>query len=208
MPQLDKYIFLNQVLALIFFFFLTYIYIRGTIIPTLNTSLKYRNKKLIELIRHDKAHWKLFNNTNDYFSDQGVNQLIIVNSYFTNIINIYKTTYDKKFFFNIYDYFFNIVNYYFLVSNPIFSYWKEFWIENNMISELYITIQNFLSGVDANTRYKLLPIKESFRIKTYENLKKKKNFEKKFLYGTIDVWHLFVWEFFFREIRKKAIEKK
>ena len=55
MPQLDKYIFLNQVLALIFFF-LTYIYIRGTVIPNLNMSLKYRHKKFASLYSHDRGN--------------------------------------------------------------------------------------------------------------------------------------------------------
>ena len=53
MPQLDKYIFLNQVLALIFFFFITYIYVRSTVIPNLNMSLKYRHKSFAKLANHD-----------------------------------------------------------------------------------------------------------------------------------------------------------
>ena len=45
MPQLDKYIFFNQIIYLTFFFFLIYVYIRGLVIPEISSILKYRKKK-------------------------------------------------------------------------------------------------------------------------------------------------------------------
>lgn len=46
MPQLDKYIFLQQILTLIFVFFLIYKHLRGRFIPYINGVLKYKYKIL------------------------------------------------------------------------------------------------------------------------------------------------------------------
>ena len=56
MPQLDKYIFLNQILALSFFFFITYVYIRSIVIPNINMSLKFRYKRFATLFSHDRGN--------------------------------------------------------------------------------------------------------------------------------------------------------
>lgn len=56
MPQLDPYIFLHQIITLIIFFFLIYFYVRKTIVPKLNSILKYRNKKVTKLLHHDKGN--------------------------------------------------------------------------------------------------------------------------------------------------------
>lgn len=56
MPQLDKYIFVHQMISLVFFFFLLYFYIRKTAIPQLNLILKYRKKKISKLLKHDKGN--------------------------------------------------------------------------------------------------------------------------------------------------------
>lgn len=75
MPQLDKFTFLNQILGLIFFFFLIYIYIRGTVLPKINTVLKYRTKKSLKLLHHEKATQRLYSNSNYYFSKWAVNYI-------------------------------------------------------------------------------------------------------------------------------------
>ena len=56
MPQLDKYIFLNQILALSFFFFITYVYIRSIVIPNINMSLKFRYKRFEKLFSHERGN--------------------------------------------------------------------------------------------------------------------------------------------------------
>ena len=89
MPQLDKYIFLNQILALFFFFFLVYFYIRGTVIPKLNAILKYRNKKIAKLIRHEKSNIKIYNNTNLFFSKWGSSYLTFTNKIIVDILKNY-----------------------------------------------------------------------------------------------------------------------
>lgn len=107
MPQLDPYIFLHQILTLIFFFFLLYFYVRKTIIPKLNSILKYRNKKINKLLDHDKGNWKLYNKSNMYYSKVAniyLNKTTLALSFFlnnnlTNYINLIK----KK---NINNYFF------------------------------------------------------------------------------------------------------
>ena len=68
MPQLDPYIFLHQIITLIFFFFLIYFYVRKTVVPKLNSILKYRNKKISKLFNHDKGNWRLYNKSNMYYS--------------------------------------------------------------------------------------------------------------------------------------------
>lgn len=104
MPQLDKYIFLNQVLALIFFFFLTYIYIRSTVIPNLNMSLKYRHKRFAILFSHDRGNWGLFKQAKASVSRRAVTQLNYINSELNSIFSQYKIEYNKNFnwLFNIY----------------------------------------------------------------------------------------------------------
>lgn len=49
MPQLDQYIFLHEIVTLIFAFFLLYAYVRRVMLPQLNAVLKYRTKKIAEL---------------------------------------------------------------------------------------------------------------------------------------------------------------
>ena len=97
MPQLDKYIFLNQVLALIFFFFLIYIYIRGTVIPNLNMSLKYRHKRFATLFSHDRGNWSLFKETNSSISRRAVKQLNFINQHLNNVFTQYKLKYKVNF---------------------------------------------------------------------------------------------------------------
>jgi len=97
MPQLDKYIFLNQVLALIFFFFLTYIYIRSIVIPNLNMSLKYRHKKFASLYSHDRGNWRLFKAVKKSWSRRAITQLTFVTSQINDIFNQFKNKYNQMF---------------------------------------------------------------------------------------------------------------
>lgn len=89
MPQLDKYIFVHQLISLIFFFFLLYFYVRGTAIPKLNSVLKYRKKKIEKLLKHDKGNWKLFNDSNLYYSWLSVIYLRLINDKLNYILNSY-----------------------------------------------------------------------------------------------------------------------
>lgn len=107
MPQLDKFIFLNQILGLIFFFFLIYIYVRSNILPKINAILKYRNKKRKTLINQEKGSYRLYSNANLYFSKWAVNyinySLKIIQNIFnecknnsSNYVNSSKTNMIKK----------------------------------------------------------------------------------------------------------------
>ncbi len=49
MPQLDKYMFLDNVVGLSIFFILIYVFMRQWAIPEISTLLKFRKKKLVEL---------------------------------------------------------------------------------------------------------------------------------------------------------------
>ncbi len=98
MPQLDKYIFLNQILTLFVFFFLIYFYVRGTIIPNINSMLKYRSKKRELLIFHDKEHWRLIKDANLKFGKFGLRFLGLINnhSFLTSILEEYRLKFEKE----------------------------------------------------------------------------------------------------------------
>lgn len=125
MPQLDKYIFLNQVLALIFFFFLTYIYIRSTVIPNLNMSLKYRHKSFAMLFSHDRGNWALFKKNKASVGAYAVTQLNFINSQLTTIFSHYKIKYNTNFILLLQTYF---------SSRNLFFIIKSFSITNNKLS--------------------------------------------------------------------------
>ena len=91
MPQLDPYIFLHQITTLIIFFLFLYFYIRKVVIPKINLTLKYRNKKLAKLLLHDKANLWLYTKCNLYFSKSSINFINI----FTNKIISVLFSYNK-----------------------------------------------------------------------------------------------------------------
>ena len=96
MPQLDKYIFLNQIISLVVFFFLLYFYIRSTVLPLVNGMLKYRIKKFEKLHRHEKGNWRLFNNANSYFSQWAVSYLNVTMTFITTFVNEKKQGFSQK----------------------------------------------------------------------------------------------------------------
>jgi len=66
MPQLDKYIFFNQIITFTFFFGLIYIYVRGTVVPEMSKILKYRKKKIELLNKQIVGYNKFLENSNSY----------------------------------------------------------------------------------------------------------------------------------------------
>lgn len=94
MPQLDKYIFLNQILSLTIFFLLLYIYIRNTIVPTISKLLKYRRKKLNLLFKkatgYNKVNKfiKIFNKINGLtYTNIVINKINKMHNYYQNFAN-------------------------------------------------------------------------------------------------------------------------
>jgi len=104
MPQLDKYIFLNQIIYLSIFFFFLYVYIRKDVIPNISSLLKYRKKK-IKFLDTQIQYYTKFNDFNKIiFEKKGkklISQLITVNS----SINIY---------------FYKKINFEFIILNRVF----------------------------------------------------------------------------------------
>lgn len=50
MPQLDKYIFFNHVISFTAFFSLIYLYLRKHVVPEVSSILKFRRKKLTNVM--------------------------------------------------------------------------------------------------------------------------------------------------------------
>lgn len=95
MPQLDKYIFFNQIVYLTFFFSLIYIYIRGTVVPKLSTLLKYRKKRVDLFSEQIEGYSKVLNFSKSIFEREGkifVNYLLekitLINNSYKKINNI------------------------------------------------------------------------------------------------------------------------
>ena len=126
MPQLDKYIFLNQILALSFFFFITYVYIRSIVIPNINMSLKFRYKRFEKLFSHERGNWGLLKETNASFGRRAVTQLNSINQNLNSILTKYKYKYNL--------YFIWLVNTYFL-SKYLFFLLKIINIKNKGLYE-------------------------------------------------------------------------
>jgi hypothetical protein len=59
MPQLDKYIFLNQIIYLTFFFFLIYMHVRKDVVPRVSTVLKYRKKRVHLFVKQLDGYSKI-----------------------------------------------------------------------------------------------------------------------------------------------------
>lgn len=68
MPQLDKYIFLHQIIAFSIFFILIYMYSRKTILPKINKILKFRKKFSKLLIFHYSKLQIWHTKTNRFYS--------------------------------------------------------------------------------------------------------------------------------------------
>lgn len=79
MPQLDKYIFFNQIIYLTFFFSLVYIYIRGTVVPKISTLLKYRKKRIYLFNEQINGYSKILKFSKSIFDKEGK----ILTSYLT-----------------------------------------------------------------------------------------------------------------------------
>lgn len=102
MPQLDKYIFFNQILYLTFFFLLIYMYIRGTVVPRLSTLLKYR-KKRVELFNVQlEGYSKILSFSRSFFNKKGKSYLNFVVSKVNEINTFYNKESSVKFI-NIYN---------------------------------------------------------------------------------------------------------
>lgn len=106
MPQLDKYIFFNQIVYLTFFFFLIYAYIRGTVIPVISTTLKYRKKKAYFLLSEIDSYSKLLASSKDLLDKRGKAFVIFLSEKLNNLNNFYQketlkqqTTLNNKLFF-------------------------------------------------------------------------------------------------------------
>jgi hypothetical protein len=96
MPQLDKFIFLNQIVSLTIFFFFIYIYARGTIIPKLSSVLKFRYKKLNKLNKHLGYYNDAILFNHRYIEKKGLKYLFLVLTSFINIMFLYnKNTLDS-----------------------------------------------------------------------------------------------------------------
>ena len=63
MPQLDKYIFFNHVVTLSVFFFLVYVYLRGSVIPYISSTLKYRKKRVNLFTNELENYTKTYDST-------------------------------------------------------------------------------------------------------------------------------------------------
>lgn len=107
MPQLDKYIFFNQIVYLTFFFFLIYVYIRGTVIPVISTTLKYRKKKAYNLLSEIDYYSKLLASSKSLLDKHGKIFVIFLSEKLNKLNNFYQnktlkqqtTLNDKLFFF-------------------------------------------------------------------------------------------------------------
>lgn len=95
MPQLDLAIFFFHIVCFTFFFFLIYIYIRGSFIPNLSALIKYR-KKLINYFIVQK----------DFFLNKFVSFNLFLETKITIILNLY----------------FKFIVKYFFLTNSILSY--------------------------------------------------------------------------------------
>jgi hypothetical protein len=78
MPQLDKYIFFNQIVYLTIFFFLIYINIRGTVVPKISILLKYRKKKINLLNIQIERYNKILNFAKFIFDKNGKNYALFL----------------------------------------------------------------------------------------------------------------------------------
>ena len=87
MPQLDQYIFFSQILSLIFFFLLTYIYVRSSIIPKVSSILKFRKKKVNLLIEKTDLYNKTSKKTLLFSEEKGTNYLNNVSSQINLILS-------------------------------------------------------------------------------------------------------------------------
>jgi len=90
MPQLDKYIFFNQIVSLTIFFSLIYIYIRSTVIPKMSGLLKYRKKKLELLNEQIAGYNKILDNSKFYNNTKGLDYTNIVSQNLTSINSYYQ----------------------------------------------------------------------------------------------------------------------
>ena len=103
MPQLDKYIFFNQIIYLTFFFSLIYIYIRGVVVPKISILLKYRKKRThlftdqingyTKILRFCKSYWE---KESKIFITYLVEKINFVNTFYknnnlTNLSNIFNS---------------------------------------------------------------------------------------------------------------------
>ena len=119
MPQLDKYIFFNQILYLTFFFLLIYMYIRGTVVPKLSTLLKYRRKKTELFNIQLEGYLKILSFSKSFFNKSGKTYLNYVLSKVSEINNYYNKESSEK-----------IINNYEQVLNTI--------LKNNKVSSFII----------------------------------------------------------------------
>lgn len=92
MPQLDKYIFFNQIIYLTFFFTLIYMYIRGTVVPKISTLLKYRKKRVTLFQTQLEGYVKVLNFSKSFFDKKGKTYL----SFVLEQVNAINSFYQKK----------------------------------------------------------------------------------------------------------------
>jgi len=108
MPQLDKYIFFSQITYLTFFFFLIYLYVRGTIVPKISTLLKYRRKKINSFKDEADSYEKILSFCGLFYDKRGRKYFSSLIDQIHNMNNSYQkeslkriTTLNDKLFSNI-----------------------------------------------------------------------------------------------------------
>lgn len=96
MPQLDKYIFFNHVISLTIFFLLIYVFIRGTVVPQISTTLKYRKKRLILFNEQLNDSTKILNFSKTLFDKKGKNYLNNLSLVLNKLTSFYETKSSKQ----------------------------------------------------------------------------------------------------------------
>lgn len=96
MPQLDKYIFFNHVISLTIFFLLIYVFIRGTVVPQISTTLKYRKKRLILFNEQLNDSTKILDFSKTLFDKKGKNYLSNLNLVLNKLTIFYETKSSKQ----------------------------------------------------------------------------------------------------------------
>ena len=132
MPQLDKYIFFNHVISLTIFFLLIYVFIRGTVVPQISTTLKYRKKRLILFNEQLNDSTKILNFSKTLFDRKGKNYLSNL-SLILNKLTIFYETKSSKQILDLYLLNFDILKNNNNINNFVLKNKKELKRINNLI---------------------------------------------------------------------------
>lgn len=132
MPQLDKYIFFNHVISLTIFFLLIYVFIRGTVVPQISTTLKYRKKRLILFNEQLNDSTKILNFSKTLFDKKGKNYLNNLSLVLNKLTSFYETKSSKQIL-ELYISNFDIIKNNNNISNFVLKNKKELKRINNLI---------------------------------------------------------------------------